>query len=81
MPLTHQPIFAEMIKHAKKITFNTEKTGKGIKVTETSDDPYVAKLLQSHAEMVDKFIKNGMEQMMKDYPLPEKAIASRQKAN
>lgn len=75
MPMNHQPIFAEMIKHAKKITFKTEKTEKGIKVTETSDDPYVAKLLQSHAELVTSFIKNGMEQMMKEHPLPQKPDA------
>lgn len=79
MPMNHQPIFAEMIKHAKKITLKTEKTDKGIKVTETSDDPYVAKLLQSHAELVDKFIKNGMEQMMKEHPLPEKGDAPAKK--
>lgn len=72
MMMSHQPVFGELIKHAKHIQFKSEKTAKGIKVIETSDDPYVAKLLHTHAELVTKFIKEGMETMMKPLPLPEK---------
>lgn len=69
------PLFAEVFKHADKIAMKVEKTEKGVKVTETSDDPYVAKLIQAHAAVVSKFIENGFEEVHKDHPVPEKAKA------
>ncbi|MCE9561559.1 MAG: hypothetical protein K8U57_05850 [Planctomycetes bacterium] len=69
------PLFAEIFKHSDKITMKVEKTEKGVKVTETSDDPYVAKLIQAHAEVVSKFVENGFEEVHKDHPLPEKVKA------
>jgi hypothetical protein len=39
-------------------------------VVETSTDPYVVKLLQAHAEVVNGFIANGHAEMMKNHPLP-----------
>lgn len=66
------PLFAEVFKHYDKITMTVEKTDKGVKVTETSDDPYVAKLIQAHARVVTKFIENGHDEAMKNHPLPEK---------
>lgn len=67
------PLFAEIFRHADKIDFELEKTDKGVKVAETSDDPYVAKLIQRHAEVVNLFIKNGRAEMPKNHALPEKA--------
>ncbi len=66
------PLFAEIFKHHDKIAMTVEKTDKGVKVTETSDDPYVAKLIQAHARVVTKFIENGHDEAMKNHPLPEK---------
>ena len=66
------PLFAEVFKHYEKIAMVVEKTDKGVKVTETSDDPYVAKLIQAHARVVTKFIENGHDEAMKTHPPPEK---------
>ena len=64
------PLFAEIFRHYDEITRKVAKTPKGVKVTETADDPYVAKLIQSHAAVVTKFIENGHAEVHKNHPLP-----------
>jgi len=49
-----------------------EKTDKGLRVRETSKDPYVAKLIKSHAHVVSKFLENGHSEMRKNHELPER---------
>ena len=71
------PLFAEVFKHYDKIVMKVEKTEKGVKVTETSDDPYVTRLIQAHARVVTKFIENGFDEVHKDHPLPEKPEAKK----
>jgi hypothetical protein len=66
------PLFAEIFRHYDKITVVVEKTAKGVKVTETSDDPYVAKLIQAHAAVVTKFIENGHAEMRQNHVPPDK---------
>lgn len=66
------PLFAEIFKNYDKVVMKVEKTEKGVKVTETSDDPYVAKLIQAHAAVVTGFIENGHDEARKNHPLPEK---------
>ena len=66
------PLFDALFGHAKKITMKIEKTTKGVKVTETSDDPFVARLIQAHAEVVNLFVKNGRAEMRKDHAVPER---------
>lgn len=66
------PLFAEIFRHYDKVTMAVEKTEKGVKVTETSDDPYVVKLVQAHAAVVTKFIETGHAEVMRNHPLPEK---------
>lgn len=66
------PLFAEIFRHYDKIDMKVEKTRKGVKVTETSDDPYVAKLIQAHAAVVTKFIENGHDEVHKNHELPAK---------
>lgn len=66
------PLFAEVFRHSDKITMTVEKTDTGVKVTETSDDPYVARLIQAHAAVVTKFIENGHAEVRKNHPLPGK---------
>lgn len=66
------PLFAEIFRNAGKVTMKTENTPMGIKVFETSDDPYVAKLVQAHAEVVSLFLKNGHAEMRKDHALPRR---------
>jgi hypothetical protein len=66
------PLFAEVFRHSHKIKMQLEKTQTGVKVTETSEDPYVASLIQAHAEVVNLFLRNGRPEMMKDHPLPDR---------
>ena len=64
------PLFAELFRHADKITAEYEATTHGVRVVETSNDSYVVKLLQAHAEVVSAFIANGRSEMMKNHPVP-----------
>jgi hypothetical protein len=64
------PLFVEIFKHAPDIEMRVEKTPKGVRVIETSRDPYVAKLIQAHAEVVSLFLVNGRAEMMKNHAVP-----------
>ncbi len=65
------PLFAEIFKYSGKIKMQITKTTKGVKVIETSSDPYVVKLIQSHAQGVSEFIKEGPPSMHKSHELPD----------
>lgn len=64
------PLFQEIFTHAKQIDMKYEHTATGIRVIERSDDPYVVKLIQAHAEVISAFIANGMAEAMKNHPVP-----------
>jgi uncharacterized protein len=66
------PLFQEVFRNADKIVMQYERTPKGVKVVETSTDPYVAKLIQAHAEVVTAFIANGRAEAMKNHAVPER---------
>jgi hypothetical protein len=66
------PLFAEIFRHADKIEMTMEDTEGGLRVKETSADPYVAQLIKSHAEVVSRFLTEGPAEMRKDHPLPER---------
>lgn len=66
------PLFAEVFRHTDKIKFVYEKTDKGMRVTETSEDAYVAKLIQAHADVVSLFLKNGFEEVRRNHEVPAK---------
>jgi uncharacterized protein len=65
------PLFAELFRKADRIVMTTEPTPEGLRVRETSSDPYVADLIRRHAEVVTAFLKNGHVEMMRNHPLPE----------
>jgi len=69
-PMTFHPVFVNLIKHSEDYTFNYEETDKGVKVTYTADDPFVIMLVQEHAQLVSRFLKNGMEEIHNPYELP-----------
>ncbi len=69
------PLFAEIFRNASKIKMTIERTKQGVRVTETSDDPDVAKLIQAHARVVSQFLKNGRYEMMKNHALPKREKA------
>lgn len=64
------PLFAEVFRYAEKITMKLEETEHGLKVTETSDDPWAAQLIRAHAAVVTGFIASGFEEAHRDHPLP-----------
>lgn len=64
------PLFAELFRYADRIDVKMERTANGVRVIETSEDPYVVKLLYAHADVVTAFLANGMSEMMKNHPLP-----------
>jgi hypothetical protein len=66
------PLFREIFAHARSITVRVEPTERGIRVVETSTDPYAARLIKAHADVVTKFIQNGHAEMMRDHPVPER---------
>jgi hypothetical protein len=63
-------LFAEIFAHASAITMTVEDLPLGVKVTETSRDPYVTKLIRAHAALVSKFVENGMLEMRANHPPP-----------
>lgn len=66
------PLFAEIFRNTDRIEMAVGKTAKGVKVIETSDDPYVAKLIQAHAQVVSKFVANGHEEVRRNHEIPAK---------
>jgi hypothetical protein len=69
------PLFAELFRYADRIEAKYERTARGVRVIETSDDPYVVKLLQAHADVVSAFIANGHSEAMKNHPVPPRQPA------
>lgn len=63
------PLFHELFRHAAKIRMELWETPAGIHVRETSDDPYVVKLIQRHAEVVSLFLKNGPTEARRNHTL------------
>lgn len=66
------PLFAEIFRNARKINMLVQPTATGVKVVETSDDPYAVKLIQMHAVVVSLFIQNGQAEAMKNHPVPNR---------
>ena len=64
------PLFVALFQNADRIDARHEPTTGGVRVIETSKDPYVVKLLRAHAEVVSAFLANGMSEMMKNHPVP-----------
>jgi uncharacterized protein len=70
------PLFAEIFKHTDKIQMHHEDTDKGVRVTETSEDPVVAKLIQAHAKVVSGFVERGFAEAMKNHSVPDTKTAT-----
>ena len=65
------PLFRAVFANADKIEMNVEHTDHGVRVTETSEDPHVAKILQEHAKVVSLFIENGYAELRKNHAVPK----------
>jgi hypothetical protein len=69
-PILSRPLFAGIPIRTNRD--DDEDTEGGLRVRETSADPYVAKLIKSHAEVVSRFLANGQAEMRKNHPVPER---------
>ena len=70
------PLFVELFRNTDKIKMKVVETKKGVRVTETSDDPYVAKLIKAHAKAVSGFVKVGFAEARKNHAVPSKDEAT-----
>ena len=64
------PLFQEIFNNANKIRMVLEETENGMRVRETSGDPWVAKLIQEHAKVINLFLANGRSEVGRDHALP-----------
>lgn len=68
------PLFDELFRHADKIQLQVEKTDRGVRVAETSNDPYVVRLIQEHAQVVSLFLKHGFAEARRNHAVPALAV-------
>ncbi len=66
------PLFRAVFSNTKTIEIKVESTKKGVRVTETSKEPFVARLIQAHAQVVSLFLKNGHIEVSRNHAVPEK---------
>ena len=66
------PLFRELFRYGNKIKAEVTVTPKGVRVVETSTDPYVVKLIKAHAKSVDELVKRGMEAMHEPHDVPKR---------
>ncbi|MBI5757453.1 MAG: hypothetical protein HZA46_02910 [Planctomycetales bacterium] len=66
------PLFVAIFENADKIDTVVTDLSDGVKVVETSGDPYVVKLIQLHAAAVDRFVAEGMSAMPKTTDVPKR---------
>lgn len=69
------PLFAALFDHAEAIGLEMEETPKGLRVKETSDDPYVASLIREHAKVVSAFLEHGHAEVRRNHEPPAKPAA------
>lgn len=68
------PLFAEIFKRADKIKLDVTNTKNGVRITESSDDPYTVKIIRADARAVSDFVKEGMAGMAKRHEVPGAAV-------
>ena len=64
------PLYRVLFDHADKIDMRWESTPHGVKVVETSADPYVVRLIREHGKAVSGFVKEGIDGMHREHPAP-----------
>lgn len=65
------PLFQEIFRHGDQVKLEFENTPRGVRVTETSDDPQVVSLIQEHARVVSGFVEHGFEEARQAHPVPK----------
>lgn len=64
------PLFAALFAHAKHIRMQVEETANGVRVHETSADPYATKLIRAHAAVVSRFLAEGWDEVQRNHEVP-----------
>lgn len=64
------PLFAEIFEHGEAIQIEIEEIDDGVRVTETSNDEDVVKLIRAHARKIDQFVARGQDACREETPLP-----------
>jgi len=65
------PLFVEIFEHSEAIQIEIEEIEDGVRVTETSEDEEVVKLIRAHARKIDQFLARGQEACREETPLPD----------
>ncbi|HYD00879.1 MAG TPA: hypothetical protein VEB22_06595 [Phycisphaerales bacterium] len=63
------PLYVAVFDAGERIRLEIERTGKGVRVRETSSDPEVVKLIRQHAGVVSGFVSLGSEESAKEHPV------------
>ncbi|MBL8818388.1 MAG: DsrE family protein [Planctomyces sp.] len=74
-------LFTAIFDKYEKIEMIVENTDKGVRVTETSSDPWVVRLIQAHATVVSKFVERGFEEAHENHPVPSKSDAASEQSS
>jgi len=67
------PLYVEIFENRDRIHMAIELLENGVRVVETSDDPYVAQLIQAHGAAVTGFAAEGHQAAQRPSPLPQNA--------
>ena len=68
-------LFAAIFEKHANVRMLVENTDRGVRVTETSEDPTVVPLIQAHADAVSKFVSRGFEEARLNHPVLKAADA------
>ncbi|MFK7817333.1 MAG: hypothetical protein AB8G99_01330, partial [Planctomycetaceae bacterium] len=69
-PMTVHPSVQSLIKHKADYVLSCEDTANGVKATYTAKEPFVILLVQEHAQLVSRFLQNGMSEIHRPYKFP-----------
>lgn len=64
------PLVTELYRNGPAVKVEMRVTDDGMRVRETSTDPWVVKLIQAHAEVIDLCLSVGWEEVQRPHPLP-----------
>ena len=64
------PLFDAIFRHTDKIEMKLELVPNGVRVVETSEDPFVVRLIQAHAAVVSRFVEHGFAEAHKNHAVP-----------
>jgi hypothetical protein len=66
----NDPLVDELYRNGPKVQVEMHVRPDGIRVVQTSDDPWIVRLLQAHAELVDRCLVVGWDEVKRPHPLP-----------